>query len=149
MGNSHITRLKYSNIDITPNNNLKIEKQHEIKESIKDNLLDNNNSNDINIINTFSVKISKTTDNLFPLESVVTLVLTDNYLIIKNRFDFQLSIIYQKIHQWYTKTNRFGFHFLDTDKIIKIFEFITTEGVNISSSIKDITQDLVEYYKEM
>jgi len=100
-----------------------------------------------NFIHKYNCSIIESTDKLIQRNQKYNLYLCDNDLIIKNRRN-EFRFIYNNIIAWSFTQNFFGFRYKNLKKIEEVI--IQIENANkIANDLKNITYDLVDYYKNI
>ena len=100
-----------------------------------------------NILYTYEVTINYSTLDYIKKNTLFKLYLCENDLLLENN-DIKFNIIYQKINTWFHNKNTFGFNFTIDNKINRLI-FNLDNSIEISNNIKNITHELVEYYKNI
>ena len=100
-----------------------------------------------NILYTYEVTINYSTLDYIKKNTLFKLYLCENDLLLENN-DIKFNIIYQKINTWFYNKNTFGFNFTIDNKINRLI-FNLDNSIEISNNIKNITYELVEYYKNI
>ena len=110
-----------------------------------------------NIIHTYDVVVDSSTVRYIKKNTLYKLHLCENDLVLENiensnnsnnSNNSDITIMYQKINSWYYSKNIFGFNFIINNNINRLV-FNVENSLEITNNIRDITQELVEYYKSI
>ena len=114
---------------------------------IENNLIEDTSDNEIYIYNG-SIKYSNI-DSL-KTNDEYTLYLCENDLILENNIN-NYTFLYQNISHWVYSKNSLGFFFKNTKDSDNKLQIVLNviDGEEIANNLKQITTELVEYYKNL